>query len=124
MGRKMRHLKVHRGSLVPAGPARVIAMARGERPSRPAGASAVAEERPTRPVKARPKLRLVAEEPSARHVEHGLHGALVRDPALVRVREAGGPSDLACYTCHCGYVFRAPVSTSVVCPNCQATQAW
>jgi hypothetical protein len=122
MGRKMRHLKVYRGSLVPAGPARVIAMARGERPSRAGGSSAVAEEPTIRAVKARPKLRVLVDEPSP--VEQGPDAALIRDRALVRVREAGGPSDLACYTCNCGYVFRAPVSTSVVCPNCQATQAW
>jgi hypothetical protein len=124
MGRKTRHLKDYRGSLVPAGPARVIALARGERPSRPSTSRAVLEERPIRPAQSRPNLTVVVEEPSARSVDPGLHAALVRDAALARVRELGGPSDLACYTCHCGYVFRAPVSTSVVCPNCQTTQAW
>ena len=109
---------------MPAGPARVIALARRERPSRPAASRAIADERADRPLGSPPKLRLVGGEHAKRPVEHDLHGALVRDPALVRVREAGGPSDLACYTCACGYVFRAPVSTSVVCPNCEATQAW
>jgi hypothetical protein len=28
------------------------------------------------------------------------------------------------YTCHCGFVFEAPVSTSVGCPHCGGTQAW
>jgi hypothetical protein len=32
--------------------------------------------------------------------------------------------DHALYTCHCGFVFEAPVSTSVGCPHCSATQAW
>jgi len=40
------------------------------------------------------------------------------------VREAGGPVDQASYNCECGYLFRAPVSTSVVCPHCGTGQAW
>jgi hypothetical protein len=48
----------------------------------------------------------------------------VRDVASARVREAGGPIDEASYTCACGYVFLAPVSTTVACPHCGATQAW
>jgi predicted Zn-ribbon and HTH transcriptional regulator len=28
------------------------------------------------------------------------------------------------YTCACGYVFKATVSTSVGCPHCGDTQAW
>jgi predicted Zn-ribbon and HTH transcriptional regulator len=46
------------------------------------------------------------------------------DPAAQRVRDAGGPIDEASYACHCGFVFRAPVSTTVACPHCRATQAW
>jgi hypothetical protein len=46
------------------------------------------------------------------------------DPAAQRVREAGGPIDEASYACHCGFVFRAPVSTTVSCPHCRAQQAW
>ncbi|MGO9319914.1 MAG: hypothetical protein ACLQBY_03800 [Solirubrobacteraceae bacterium] len=46
------------------------------------------------------------------------------DPAAQRVREAGGPVDRASYACSCGYLFRASVSTSVVCPHCGAYQAW
>jgi hypothetical protein len=41
-----------------------------------------------------------------------------------RLRDAGGPHDRACYSCACGYLFEAPVSASVQCPNCQAEQAW
>jgi hypothetical protein len=41
-----------------------------------------------------------------------------------RWREAGGPEDVAQYTCSCGFVFEAPVSASVACPNCGAGQAW
>ena len=41
-----------------------------------------------------------------------------------RVREAGGPLDQAQYTCSCGYVFDAAVSTTVACPHCGDQQAW
>jgi hypothetical protein len=46
------------------------------------------------------------------------------DPAVERVRNAGGPRDEASYACACGLVFRAPVSTTVACPHCRAPQAW
>ncbi len=46
------------------------------------------------------------------------------DPEVERVRDAGGPRDLASYICGCGYVFSAPVSTTVGCPHCGAEQAW
>lgn len=46
------------------------------------------------------------------------------DPLVVRVRHAGGPLDQASYTCQCGYVFLAPVSTTVACPHCEAQQPW
>jgi hypothetical protein len=45
-------------------------------------------------------------------------------PAERRMRDAGGPNDRACYSCDCGFVFIAPVSTSVRCPHCDAEQAW
>jgi hypothetical protein len=41
-----------------------------------------------------------------------------------RRREAGGMQDEAVYTCECGFVFHAPVSTSVGCPHCGSAQAW
>ena len=44
--------------------------------------------------------------------------ALQRRLAVDRVREAGGPLDHASYSCECGYVFLAPVSTTVACPHC------
>jgi hypothetical protein len=46
------------------------------------------------------------------------------DPAVERAREAGGPVDQASYACQCGYLFRASVSTSVICPHCGCGQAW
>lgn len=41
-----------------------------------------------------------------------------------RMRDAGGPDDRACYSCGCGFLFEAPVSTSVHCPHCDTVQAW
>jgi hypothetical protein len=46
------------------------------------------------------------------------------DAAAQRVRAAGGPLDRASYTCQCGYVFAAAVTTTVACPHCGDTQAW
>ena len=48
----------------------------------------------------------------------------VADAAVMRVRRAGGPVDEASYTCGCGCVFTAAVSTTVSCPRCQASQPW
>jgi hypothetical protein len=45
-------------------------------------------------------------------------------PAERRMRDAGGPDDRACYSCGCGFLFEAPVSTSVRCPHCESVQAW
>jgi hypothetical protein len=39
-------------------------------------------------------------------------------------RRGGGPEDHALYSCHCGYAFKAEVSTSVGCPHCGTNQAW
>jgi hypothetical protein len=46
------------------------------------------------------------------------------DAAAQRVRDAGGPVDRASYSCECGYVFVAHVSTTVTCPHCHCGQAW
>jgi predicted Zn-ribbon and HTH transcriptional regulator len=46
------------------------------------------------------------------------------DLAAEQVRRAGGPLDSAVYTCSCGYVFSAAVSTTVACPHCGTDQAW
>jgi hypothetical protein len=45
-------------------------------------------------------------------------------PVKRRRREVGGLQDEAVYTCECGFVFHAPVSTSVGCPHCGGAQAW
>ncbi len=62
-----------------------------------------------------------------RHERNELPAAPVDEPDLAderRARESGGPEDHAMYTCTCGYVFQAKVSTSVACPHCGAGQAW
>jgi hypothetical protein len=41
-----------------------------------------------------------------------------------RSRERGPLQDHAVYSCECGYVFVAVVSTSVSCPHCGGHQAW
>ncbi|HEY0516983.1 MAG TPA: hypothetical protein VGD00_07665 [Solirubrobacteraceae bacterium] len=46
------------------------------------------------------------------------------DPEVEKVRRAGGPLDRAVYTCACGCLFSAAVSTTVSCPHCGTGQAW
>jgi hypothetical protein len=66
-------------------------------------------------------------EPVAPHPVSGpVHAAHAHepDPDVQRVQEAGGPVDHASYSCACGYLFSADVSTSVTCPHCGTGQAW
>jgi hypothetical protein len=72
-----------------------------------------------------------AEQPRSAETAAGRGAALGEgrperssDPATQRIREGGGPIDRAFYSCGCGYVFVAEVSTTVKCPYCQAGQAW
>ena len=44
--------------------------------------------------------------------------------ARERNQRANVSEDTATYSCGCGYVFTAPVSTTVDCPHCGADQAW
>jgi hypothetical protein len=60
-------------------------------------------ERPARPKRRRPRHRT---RPT-------------RDQARV-----GAPQDRATYSCGCGYVFVADVTTSVGCPHCGSEHAW
>lgn len=47
------------------------------------------------------------------------------EPAPLPSRRSDpGPEDRAVYTCGCGLVFSAAVSTSVGCPHCGHAQAW
>ncbi len=47
-----------------------------------------------------------------------------RTIASARLRRADAPQDQARYSCVCGFVFEAEVSTSVGCPHCGTSQAW
>lgn len=66
-------------------------------------------------------LAVPGSEPAS--TPHHAH-AHVPDPDVQRVQEAGGPEDHASYSCACGYLFSADVSTSVTCPHCGTDQAW
>ncbi|ADB52893.1 hypothetical protein [Conexibacter woesei] len=61
---------------------------------------------------------------TTRTVALGAPRALPADPPRRRERDAGGPEDRALYHCHCGFIFEAPVTTSVGCPHCGTAQAW
>jgi hypothetical protein len=45
-------------------------------------------------------------------------------PARERNQRANVTQDAALYSCNCGFVFTAPVTTSVGCPHCGSDQAW
>lgn len=74
--------------------------------------------------------RLIGRARSGVRRRAGLHkpppiaAAARPDIAARKVREAGGPIDMASYACLCGFVFAAAVSTSVECPHCGSPQAW
>lgn len=74
--------------------------------------------RPHRP-RTRPHIR--------RRPERSLPPVATDPPQVqpqARERAAGGPEDRAAYRCSCGFVFEAPVSTTVGCPHCGGPQAW
>jgi Zn finger protein HypA/HybF involved in hydrogenase expression len=45
-------------------------------------------------------------------------------PSRERNQRANISEDAALYSCACGYVFKAAVTTSVGCPHCGSDQAW
>ena len=45
-------------------------------------------------------------------------------PGRERNKRANVNQDAALYSCACGYVFKAAVTTSVGCPHCGSSQAW
>ena len=45
-------------------------------------------------------------------------------PGRERNKRANVSQDAALYSCPCGYVFKAAVTTSVGCPHCGSAQAW
>ncbi|HEY6396883.1 MAG TPA: hypothetical protein VIX82_05465 [Solirubrobacteraceae bacterium] len=61
----------------------------------------------------------------ARRSGHTQERTLARAEAAPSHRPHGGPpEDRALYSCGCGFVFQAAVSTSVACPHCGSGQAW
>jgi hypothetical protein len=79
-------------------------------------------ERPAR--RARGKRRVPHAHEPAVATPRAETAVPANDSAAQRVREAGGPTDLASYSCQCGYLFKAAVSTTVGCPHCGTAQAW
>ncbi|HEY1457991.1 MAG TPA: hypothetical protein VGF15_05695 [Solirubrobacteraceae bacterium] len=75
--------------------------------------------RTSRLARAQPRTLTPAVEPPQASTARG-----TPDFALERARAAGGPLDEASYSCQCGCLFEASVSTTVVCPHCGASQAW
>jgi hypothetical protein len=76
------------------------------------------DHRPARPPAPGTEAAAAAEPAPGRRAAGGC------DPAVDRVRDAGGPVDTALYTCGCGYLFSAAVTTTVSCPHCGCDQAW
>ena len=98
-------------------------MLRRHRQGRSAPAPVPAEEEQPEPPStgrgaARSAESLVAERPLAAAIA----GSEVR--AARRRRREPAPQDHALYSCECGFVFEAAVSTSVGCPHCGGAQAW
>jgi hypothetical protein len=74
----------------------------------------------TRPHRLRTRPRLGRRVASA----GGSTDVAAQTVPQARERDAGGPEDRAAYRCSCGFLFEAPVSTTVGCPHCGGTQAW
>ena len=45
-------------------------------------------------------------------------------PDRERNQRANVSEDAALYSCECGYIFKAAVTTDVGCPHCGTAQAW
>ena len=74
-----------------------------------------------RPMPAAQRPTLAYEPASPRRLEIISERPTPRSP---RKRSGGPLEDTAVYSCQCGYVFEASVSTTVGCPHCGHTQAW
>jgi hypothetical protein len=61
---------------------------------------------------------------STRPTRKPARAAAPESPETRAARRGGGPEDTALYSCMCGFVFKAKVTTSVDCPHCGAEQAW
>jgi hypothetical protein len=54
----------------------------------------------------------------------GARSRATASPGRERNKRANVSQDAALYSCSCGYVFKAAVTTSVGCPHCGSAQAW
>lgn len=82
-----------------------------------------------RPLRSKPDSARRARRPHRVATPAAEPAAAIDEPAAEleaerRLRASGGPDDRASYTCSCGLVFEASVSTGVSCPHCGADQAW
>jgi len=62
--------------------------------------------------------------PRRRARRGGKRRAQAVNPGRERNQRANVSEDAALYSCSCGYVFKAAVTTSVGCPHCGSAQAW
>jgi hypothetical protein len=59
-----------------------------------------------------------------RRTARGRHAGTHASRPVREIGDAGPSQDTALYNCHCGFVFEAPVLTSVDCPHCGHGQVW
>jgi hypothetical protein len=93
-------------------------MLRRHRHARPAPQPAGEEQPLERPSAG----RVAARSADPLVAERRLASAELR--TVPRRRREPAPQDQAVYSCQCGFVFEAAVSTSVGCPHCGGAQAW
>jgi rubrerythrin len=62
--------------------------------------------------------------PLRRRTRRGAAARQEASPGRERNKRANVSEDAALYSCQCGYVFKAAVTTSVGCPHCGSAQAW
>jgi hypothetical protein len=74
-------------------------------------------ERSARSSRQPPRRRASSRPASARA------GATQGSPTVAQ-RRVGPPEDYATYSCACGFIFEAPVTTTVGCPHCGSQLAW
>jgi hypothetical protein len=66
------------------------------------------------------RIRIRTERPARPKRRRTRHESTsTRDQARV-----GPPQDRATYSCGCGFVFQADVTTSIGCPHCGSELAW
>src|SRR4051812_47879934 len=84
---------------------------------KPGGKTAVKESKTMHITRPLPPLRRRSRHGSAK-------GSAGASAGRERNKRANVSQDAALYSCSCGYVFKAAVTTSVGCPHCGSAQAW